>query len=135
MAEEISTLLGQCPRRCPAWVCTLRMAICRLVSGMTGLLDLLGKAPRLQIALDPQSTRYRQSVFRRGLIERAHEPKRMRAILRERPPVQAHVVGFEIGLDRLGAHRLYPADMIGVHIPNDKRGLFGNLRPTVNDRE
>jgi hypothetical protein len=87
---------------------------------MTGLLDLLGQAACREIAFNAESAGYCQCVLRRGLIESAHGPKGVRAVLSKSAVVKADVVG----LDRFGAH--------GVIIP--LATIVGKLK-SVSPRE
>jgi hypothetical protein len=79
----------------PVWV---------LDSGTTGLLDLFGQAPRIQIALYPQAPGDGQSLFRSGMLQFAQIPKRPHSVIRKGPMIK----GLKIGLSRFVCHSVLP---------------------------
>ena len=101
--------------------------ICRLDSGMaglgnTGLFDPLGESASDQVSFDAQSTRDDQRILVGRRLEGAQVPESVRAVLREGPPIEGHV----IGLDRFCAHGMLHCghyERGGEHrqVPENKR--------------
>src|SRR5688572_10644296 len=67
---------------------SLRMSDCSLEMGTGRLLDLLGKAPRVHVALDPELARDGQHLLDRRIIELLDVPEGTRAELSERTTIE-----------------------------------------------